>query len=236
MKNANTHPFIAAVQSIIFMILIKSKQIRTYFIMAGLIIRHIDLMQKTFRNPRFFVTREILWKKMFYALDAEKFKGVEFGVAWGYLTNFWLSRYEEKIESWDGYDRFLGLPEDFMSHKVGAFSNSGNPPKITSSKVSWHIGDIETTLGHQSRIDDDPATVYFFDLDLFDPSLHAWNQIVESLKAGDILYLDEAFANDEWTLLTKHMLKAASFECIGFTLTSVALKFKSRKISSYGNQ
>jgi len=118
--------------------------------MSGLIIRHIALMNYTFGNPNLYLNRETLWKKMFQTVDKKKgFRGVEFGVAWGYLTNYWLNRYEEHIESWHGYDRFLGLPSEFMSHKVGAFSNLGHPPKIDSPKVCWHVGDIESTLVQQ---------------------------------------------------------------------------------------
>jgi hypothetical protein len=68
--------------------------------------------------------------------------------------------------------------------------------------------------------------VILFDLDIFEPSLAAWDHLKSSLRPGDLLYFDEAFDSDERRLLDEHILPTGSFECIGATPTALALQVK----------
>ena len=64
----------------------------------------------------------------------------------------------------------------------------------------------------------------FFDLDIFAPSLIAWNGISRNLRVGDVLYFDEAFDKDERMLLNNYILPFGKFELIAASWMSLAIK------------
>jgi hypothetical protein len=75
------------------------------------------------------VKREQVWKKMLGSVDTNKQVVVwEFGVAYGYATNWWLSRISSQRLSWHGFDRFTGLPRAWRTYSAGAFDAGGVPP------------------------------------------------------------------------------------------------------------
>jgi hypothetical protein len=68
-------------------------------------------------------------------------------------------------------------------------------------------------------------SICIFDLDLFEPSLFVWQTIRDSLRAGDILYFDEAYDYAERSLIDKYVLPFGKFRYIGSTITSLAIEY-----------
>ena len=145
----------------------------------------------------------------------------EFGVAHGYLTNYFFSNFGENIKRWNGYDRFEGLPSPWRDLGEGSFSNNGLPPAITDRRIKWHIGDIEDTF--DTTTIDSGTNIYVFDLDLYEPSKFAWDALKSKLSSGDILYFDEAFDADERRLIREEILKN-NIKLVGWTPLALALK------------
>ena len=61
-------------------------------------------------------------------------------------------------------------------------------------------------------------------MDIYEPSLVAWNYLRVHLRVGDLLYFDEAFDQDERRMLTEVILPSGKFKFIGASHLSLALK------------
>ena len=186
--------------------------------------------------------REAIWESIGKLVSGSRKKilVLEFGVAWGYLTWWWIKKFSEIIEIWHGFDSFNGLPKEWRGFKKGTFDADGETPNIEDSRIVWHVGEVRETLQNfeflKSRTDQQ-VLVVFFDLDLFEPTLLAWKKILPSLKKGDILYFDEAFDADERRIIEEHILPVGAFRLISASWTSLALEvcditLPTKKISS----
>ncbi len=145
--------------------------------------------------------RESLWEKAIELLDRENWFCLEFGVAWGYSTNYHVSR-SSKMIAWHGFDTFTGLPEDWRSYKKGHFNNYNQPPAIKDIRIEWHKGLIEETLTTDFLQSISMKQKYIvFDLDLFHPTYFALKSVTPYLSKGDLLYFDEPNDIDEGSLL-----------------------------------
>ena len=169
--------------------------------------------------------REQLWQIALNRLGSRRVRGFEFGVAWGYSTAWWLSRLEDPEVRWDGFDRFTGLPRDWRYLPQGAFDADGQPPKLNDNRVTWHVGDVQDRIGDLDLTrNDDQTWLVLFDLDVFEPSLVAWNNLKGSLRPGDLLCFDEAFDRDERHLLDHYVLPSGTFNLVGTTPTALCLE------------
>ncbi len=185
-------------------------------------------LEDNFGDVKVRNSRERVWKDIDLEVSEKSIHGIELGVAWGYLTYFWIKKAKAKILKWDAYDLFTGLPRAWRSSPIGAFSNNGETPRILDDRITWHIGLVEETIQRLQISDDrDYSLLVFFDLDIYEPSLVVWQKLKPILKAGDILYFDEAFDFDERHLLEKHVLPLNEFEFISANWISLALKVKS---------
>lgn len=175
-------------------------------------------------------TREDLWELMRSRLGSGRVRGAEFGVAWGYGSGWWLDHVDDPAFRWDGFDRFTGLPRAWRKLDAGHFDADGTPPPIDDSRVTWHVGDVEDHIDDLeiNRTQTDQLVI-LFDLDIFEPSLVAWEYLRPHLRSGDILYFDEAYDSDERRLLDEHVLVAGDFELIGATPMALALVVKQLK-------
>jgi len=61
-----------------------------------------------------------------------------------------------------------------------------------------------------------------FDFDLYEPSLFAFEKLQGTLRKDDVLYFDEAFANEERRLIEK-ILEHFDVRFIGSTNTGLAV-------------
>ena len=151
---------------------------------------------------------------------------LEFGVAWGYATNYWLSKNGSGIQLWHGFDCFTGLPRSWRDLDAGAFDAEGSPPNIIDPRVVWHIGDVEEQLPLLTI--DNNSKLILFDLDLFEPTEFAWLHLRKSLNRGDIVYFDEGFDIDERKVIEDYVLQDFQVTVIGITNTAIAFLLNER--------
>ncbi len=181
------------------------------------------------KNHPFLATREQLWNRIIQmAADKRSITVFEFGVAYGYATNWWLENCRT-IDHWYGFDTFTGLPEAWQHYERGAFDAGGKPPAIKDQRVEWFKGKVEKTfsaelfqqLNKQSSTSD--CRVFLFDLDLYEPTRHVLDTILSGLRKDDILYFDEAADFDERRVIveTKNVLMETGF-LIGSTPVAMA--------------
>ena len=187
-------------------------------------IDHFGTDGQLYARPRGF------WRQM-----ADRFRPtrpvlvVEGGVAWGYATAYWLEslvagRADLELH---GFDRFTGLPVAWRRFPAGAFAADG-PPRIDDSRVHWHVGDVEDTLGQLDlSAYADHQKLVLFDLDLYGPTAVAWKKLVPALRPGDLLYFDEALDMDERRVLDEEVLPSGTYDHLGSTSLSLALQVTS---------
>jgi hypothetical protein len=169
--------------------------------------------------------REALWDLALTELSRDKFIGIELGVAWGYMTSYWVLK-SSNIVAWHGFDTFTGLPDAWRHYSEGHFSNEGVPPDINDPRITWHIGLVQSTLINLHNLELNKHRVFIsFDLDLFEPTFYALSQLVPQLKEGDLLYFDEPHDMDEGSLV--HMLlkfNSDKLVVLGYTPCQLLLK------------
>jgi len=181
----------------------------------------INWVESQFPRCRLYWSRESLWDSMRTELYGNWY-AFEFGVAWGYTTNYWLSRCDKEVEIWHGFDLFTGLPRKWRDLSISTFDNGGESPEIRDPRIRWHIGDVEDQLP-TVKIVSGPKLI-IFDLDLYEPTIFAWNFLRPYLNVGDLVYFDEAFDLDERRVITDSAQLQFHLEPIGFTHTAIAFK------------
>jgi hypothetical protein len=158
--------------------------------------------------------------------SGEEWHVLEFGVAFGHGTSWWLRHHDVAlIVTWDGFDRFAGLPQSWRQLPAGTYDARGRTPRIRDNRIVWHPGDVEDTMAtmDERRIASGRRFV-LFDLDLYHPSKIAWEWLRPHLRPGDILYFDEAYDDDERRLLIEDVLPSGSYSRIGGTPLALALE------------
>jgi len=224
-KNANSNPIAVSLQALGLRIILSSAYLRKKFIEVGEIARYLHWLGDNFAVAKIYGRRERLWEEMGRQLEGDEFRGIEFGVAWGYLTQWWFRRYTNNLIAWDGFDRFTGLPRKWRNLDKGAFDAKGNPPAIKDGRITWHIGDVDDKIQDlEFPGDRNYRLVVFFDLDIFEPSYVAWQKALPELREGDMLYFDEAFDLDERRLLNEYVFPSGTFKFVGATYRALALE------------
>ena len=185
-----------------------------------------------YSQVKVYRSREVLWKSILKDElsnnNKESLAIYEFGVAWGYLTEWWTSKLKNDNFLWHGFDRFTGLPRAWEDSPEGAFSANGFVPPIENSKIIWHVGNVEDRLVDLNLDEESNYSkrIIFFDLDIYEPTKAAYNYLKNILRSGDILYFDEARMDDEWKLLKEEILNDFEFIFLGATFNCLALKIK----------
>jgi len=186
--------------------------------------RHQILTGSVCKKPT-GLRREALWDLALTELSHDKLIGIELGVAWGYMTNYWTLR-NSNIVAWHGFDTFTGLTEAWRHYSKGHFSTNGAPPEIHDPRITWHVGLVQSTLINLNSLELNKYRVFIsFDLDLFEPTFHALSQLVPHLKEGDLLYFDEPHDMDEGSLV--HILLKLNSDklvVLGYTPCQLLLK------------
>jgi len=91
--------------------------------------------------------------------------------------------------------------------------------------VKWHIGLIqETCVAINSLSFLDKNFVVIFDFDLYSATKAAWDVLSKFLKAGDILYFDEAYEADEARMINEIFETSIKLEILGYTTMGIAYK------------
>ncbi len=186
----------------------------------------VDWQERVFGDQLpFFGRREKLWEQLAQRLDPNRpLVVLEFGVAWGYATNWWLCRLAGRDVVWHGFDRFTGSPLAFRQLGPGAFDADGKPPAIDDERVRWHVGDVQNTLGTVDLVAARGAQwLVLFDMGFYEPTAFAWEVISTHLRPGDIIYLDEAAMCGEPRVLDEMILPSIGCEPVGATPIALGL-------------
>jgi hypothetical protein len=198
---------------------------------VSVVLDYANWQQETFGSSAMTPTRGALWKTLSARMQssAEQWHVLEFGVAFGHATSWWLRHHDKSvIASWDGFDRFEGLPQNWRHLPAGTYDAGGQTPKIEDDRIAWHCGDVEDTIAKmdENRIASGRRFV-LFDLDLYEPSKIAWDWLRPHLRTGDFLYFDESYDEDERRLIINDVLPAGSYSRIGGTPLALALEIRS---------
>jgi len=195
-----------------------------FIVIAGDIIRLQHWLQNNFKSIKRFSTREQLWDQIIQNVNQDAII-YEFGVAYGYTTNYLLKNIKFPIKYF-GFDLFTGLPNSWRNLKPGAFSNGGVPPEIIDSRLQWVVGDIRKTYSKEFKTSNGSQNIFFFDLDLYEPTLHAYSvsEKNQAFKTGSILYFDEAYDPSELHIIQEYLMKHYEVTVIGCTWGAVAFK------------
>ena len=215
----------ARLQALCARLFASSSTIRRKMKNAGDVADFVDWQVQRFGSARIFAKREDLWESLLRRVEpTEAVTVLEFGVAWGYATHWWLERTGNPALIWHGFDRFTGLPRAWRGLPEGAFDADGQPPRISDERVRWHIGDVEKTLTELPDADlARSRRVVLFDLDIYEPTVAAWTHVAPWLRAGDLLYFDEAMDEDERRVLDELVLPTGAVQYLGATASALAL-------------
>jgi len=180
--------------------------------------------------------RESLYGLILKNIDENPSKSwafLEFGVAWGYTTNYFSSRLDQKRVQYAyyGFDTFQGLPNRWREFEKGSFSAHGEKPKGISDNVEFLVGYVEETLpkfidNHFQPRTKKEGLVILFDLDLLSPTRFCFDLILPFLSPGDILYFDEAFDFCERSIILEIMKENTEFEVMGASLQALLIRKK----------
>lgn len=203
-----------------------SSTLRNKVANAGDIADFVDWQVRSFSDqPVFFGRREHLWERIAQHLDrTSQVVVLEFGVAWGYATDWWLTRFAGRDVVWHGFDLFTGNQLGYRQLDKGAFDAGGKPPAIDDTRVRWHIGDVKDTLGEVDLTASRAAQwLVLFDMGFYEPTAFAWQVISQHLQPGDILFFDEAALSGERRVLDEMIMCSTPCETIGATPTALGL-------------
>lgn len=217
--------------SLIVHFLKHSKSSRRRAVLLGERAEWVTWLQDHFEEYEFYWTRESLWNVLIDELsETQEWTALEFGVAWGYTSHYWLSRCDGALTSWHGFDRFTGLPRSWRDLNQSTFNANGVPPQIEDSRVVWHVGDVENELPKATIVP--TRKLVLFDLDLYEPTAFAWNYLAPYLTTGDLLYFDEGFDNDERRVINEFVFSTFSVSIVGATHTAIAFRINERLTSA----
>ena len=193
---------------------------------------HIDFLDWLNELPRdkkcptyqHFATRQQLWLYLAEELRIRKPGYVlEFGVANGDGTRFWLKHLEEI--SYHGFDCFTGMPQKYRQVPKGVFNLFGMPPShVSDARVTWHVGLVEDTLPH-FEIPTDHPKLLLFDLDLYSPTSFALAKVEPYLKPSDIVYFDEAWDDAEGVVARNLVTNSKNVRLLASATGCMAIEF-----------
>ncbi|WP_428486522.1 TylF/MycF/NovP-related O-methyltransferase [Rhodopila sp.] len=143
----------------------------------------------------------------FYAFTGEKIGRnepvdyLEFGVAHGKSMQEMVTIFTSAQARFHGFDSFIGLPEKWQMHDIGAFSNRGVFPQIGDDRVQfikgWFQNSIPSFLDDFSKDHTRPVLVHF-DADLYSSTLFIlaalWFKLDEYYFLMDDFIYDEVIA------------------------------------------
>ena len=152
-------------------------------------------------------------------------KVLEFGVADGYTTDYFLRRSNAQLRYF-GFDLFTGLPKAWRRLQEGHFSRGGLPPEVLDPRLTWVVGDVNDTFTEDFSIETTGQHVVLFDLDLLFPTTHVFKTLasIGILKKGTILYFDEAHDSDELSIIKTMLLPRYNCKVVSRSWSSIAFE------------
>ena len=140
----------------------------------------------------------------FYRFAAEKIGPdtaidyLEFGVAHGKSMREMVQIFTNPAARFYGFDSFIGLPEKWLMHDVGAFSNRGVFPDVGDTRVEFVKGWFQNSVPRfLSGFKKDPSrpTLIHFDADLYSSTLFLLSALW--FNFGEYYFLMDDFIHDE---------------------------------------
>jgi len=208
------------------------------------IISYQHLIRRLNPNSQFFIKRESLWKYLTRNSTGNNLTIIELGVSSGYIAKWFLKdkRFYNKLHflnqkniqhlqiEYHGFDSFNGLPMTWRNYPIGSFSTLGRIPNIDAPRAYFYRGLVEETIKSLNieRLKSSQKLI-IFDLDLYEPSLYSYKYIKESLQAGDILYFDQAFDQNEQLIITENVIVDFDTKILANTSLSIAIQILSPK-------
>ncbi|HUR11479.1 MAG TPA: class I SAM-dependent methyltransferase [Flavitalea sp.] len=117
---------------------------------------------------------------------------LEFGVATGKSFQWWLQQNRHPDSTFDGFDTFDGLPEDWGPYKKGSFGTNYELPQTNDPRAHFHKGLFQQTLPvFLKNFTPAKRLVLMMDADLFSATLYVLTSMAPFLKKGDIILFDE---------------------------------------------
>lgn len=148
-----------------------------------------DFPSKWDYKKRFDLYNWIIKKE---SLEAVPLNYLEFGVAQGESFRWFLQKNTHPTSSYNGFDTFTGLPEDFGVYKKGMFNNNNEPPKVNDNRANFHQGLFQQTLPQfLPKINTNNRNFILLDADLFSATLYVLTSLAPYLKKGDLILFDE---------------------------------------------
>lgn len=159
---------------------------------------------------------------------------LEFGVFEGASLRHWTTLLRHLESSFDGFDSFEGLPENwglFTGKKV--FDVQGRMPHYDDPRVHLHKGWFSDTLpGFLRAFRFRPTLIVHLDADLYSSTIYVLRQLRPHLQPGAILIFDEFFDREHELKAFTEFLHDERIEvkCVAATraLTEVAFQILSR--------
>lgn len=126
---------------------------------------------------------------------------LEFGVANGKSIKQMSSLFRHNAARFYGFDSFVGLPEKWLMHDIGAFSTAGVCPKTPDKRVNFVKGWFQNTVPEflaEFTKDALRPTLIHFDSDLYSSTLFLlatlWHKFDEYYFVMDDFIYDEVVA------------------------------------------
>jgi hypothetical protein len=123
---------------------------------------------------------------------------LEFGVAHGHSMREMTQIFTAPGARFYGFDSFVGLPEKWLMHDVGAFSNQGRFPKIDDDRIQFVKGWFQNSVPlFLASFDKDPIrpTLVHFDCDLYSSTLFLLAALW--FKFDEYYFIMDDFIHDE---------------------------------------
>jgi hypothetical protein len=140
---------------------------------------------------------------------------LEFGVYRGESFAKWLELSRHPDSTFDGFDSFEGLPEEWKHLGAknviakGHFSTQGATPPLADPRLRWHKGWFwETLPGFMSQFRPTYQLVVNIDCDLYSSTLYVLS-LLSPVLSGSIMIFDELSHVD-------HEFRAVSDFCAAF--------------------
>jgi hypothetical protein len=127
---------------------------------------------------------------------------LEFGVAHGRSMKMFAERFRDPSARFVGFDSFVGLPEPWLMHDTGAFSNRGVPPLLGDDRASFVKGWFQNSLpDYLANFSFDPTRTYLihFDADLYSSTLFLLSSLWPRIP--DYYFIMDDFTQDDLSAL-----------------------------------
>lgn len=150
------------------------------------------IVEKYAEVPEFSERRELFEFIQNSLIEERPINYLEFGVWKGDSIRNWVDINKHKDSTFDGFDTFTGLPEDWGSHGAGTFDVDGNLPDINDERLVFHKGLFQDTLPEfLDGFSPNNQLVINIVSDIYSSALYCLTKLDSLIKSGTIILFDE---------------------------------------------